>query len=122
MDKLKILIKKPNSKFTCCFYCAIIPFRTYIHLGGIMRKIIMFIFLILSLGTMIAFTASINDLLSFFDFGIFDLDEILYLLENNDLDEILPTLGFVLWGLFQLYGIPLIVFLVSLNGLAIKKN
>ncbi|XFA98320.1 hypothetical protein ACAG96_05440 [Candidatus Izemoplasma sp. B36] len=87
-----------------------------------MRKIIMFIFLILSLGTMIAFTASINDLLSFFDFGVFDLDEILYLFENNDLDEILPTLGFVLWGLFQLYGIPLIVFLVSLNGLAIKKN
>jgi len=87
-----------------------------------MRKIIMFIFFLLSLITLIAFTYAIQDLISFFSLE-FDFNEIASLFRDKaPLDEILPALGVILWGLFQLYGIPLLVFLVSWNGLAIKKN
>lgn len=86
-----------------------------------MRKLIMFVFLLLSLATMIAFTFSLNELFTLFGLGVIDWDDILSLIEDNSIEDILPTLGVVLGGLFQLYGMPLLVFLVSLNGLAIKS-
>ena len=86
-----------------------------------MRKLIMFIFLIISLVTMISFTFSIDYFFSLFGLGSFDINHIISSLDGLTLEEILPSLGIILWGLFQLYGIPSIVFLVSLNGLAIKR-
>jgi len=86
-----------------------------------MKKLIMLIFFLLSLATMIAFSFSINELFSVLGLGSFDLEEIISLFEESPLKDIVPMLGIVLWGLFQLYGIPLIVFLVSLNGLTSKN-
>ena len=86
-----------------------------------MRKLIMFIFFILSLTTMILFTLSLSDLFSFLGLGSFEIEEIITLIQEMPLETIVSALGTVLWGLFQLYGIPLIVFLVSLNGLSKKS-
>lgn len=82
-----------------------------------MKKIIMFLFFLVSLVTIIAFTFSINYFFSLFGLGGFDINDIISSLDNSTLEEIMPALGIILWGLFQLYGIPLVVFLVSLNGL-----
>jgi len=87
-----------------------------------MRKLIMFVFFLLSLVTMIAFTMSVGDLLSMFGLGSFEWSDITAIFENATISEILPALGAILWGLFQLYGIPLAIFLISWNGLATSKN
>lgn len=87
-----------------------------------MRKLIMFIFFILSLIAIIAISMSLNDLMSILNLGSFDIDDVLSLLENSDINEIIQGLGLILYGLFRLYGFPLIVFLVSFNGMAIKKS
>ena len=86
-----------------------------------MKKLIMFVFLLLSLATMIVFTISITQLFETLGLGTFQIDEIIALFQEMTLTEISPVLSIALWGLFQLYGIPLIVFLVSLIGLTSKK-
>jgi len=85
-----------------------------------MRKLIMFIFCLLSLGTMVLLTITISDLFAFLGLGTFELEAIKTLIQESPIEDIISALGLILWGLFQLYGIPLIVFLVSLNGLKIK--
>jgi len=82
-----------------------------------MKKLIMAIFFILSLLALVTITFTIKELFMTLGFGTFDLEEILLLLEDNSLKDVAFVLGILLWGLFQLYGLPLIVFLVSLNGL-----
>jgi hypothetical protein len=90
-------------------------------LGGIeMKKLIMFIFFLLSLATMILLTITISELFTFLGLGTFELEIILEQMQESPIEDVLPSLGLVMWGLFQLYGIPLIVFLVSLNGLTNK--
>lgn len=93
-----------------------------------MRKLIMFIFMMISLITMVVFSFALNELFSFLNelfgflgFGQFDLEVILEQFQESSLGEIFIALSILLFGLFQLYGIPIIVFLVSLNGLASKK-
>jgi len=85
-----------------------------------MKKIIMFIFLLLSLVTMIFFTISISQLFDTLGLGTFEIEAITTLIQEMPSEEIIPVLGLILWGLFQLYGLPLIVFLVSLIGLTSK--
>jgi len=86
-----------------------------------MRKLIMFIFMVLSLAAIVGITMSLSSLLSLLDLGTIDLNDISTLLQNSTITEIMQVLGYLIWGLFQLYGIPIIVFLISLNGLAIKR-
>lgn len=86
-----------------------------------MRKLIMFVFLVLSLFAMIAFTVSLSDLMGLFGLGSVDFNDILDLLQNTPVEEWPSTFGLLLYGLFQLYGIPLAIFLISWNGLATKK-
>ena len=86
-----------------------------------MRKLVMLIFFILSLFTIITFTFFISNLFSFFGLGQFDINEIIAMIQNQSLQDMLPELSAVLWGLFQLYGIPLAIFLISWNGLAMKR-
>jgi hypothetical protein len=88
----------------------------------------MFVFMIISLITMVIFTIALNDLFSFSNelfgflgFAQFDLDFILSQFVESSIEEASIALSILLFGLFQVYGIPLIVFLVSLNGLASKK-
>lgn len=78
----------------------------------------MFIFFVLSLTAMILFTLSLSDLFSFLGLGSFEIEEIVTLIQEMSLETIVSALGTILWGLFQLYGIPLIVFLITLNGLS----
>lgn len=84
--------------------------------------------MIISLITMVIFTIALNDLFSisselfgFLGFAQFDLDFILSQFQESSIEEASIALSILLFGLFQVYGIPLIVFLVSLNGLASKK-
>jgi hypothetical protein len=87
-----------------------------------MRKLIMFIFMIISLVTIILFTISVNSLFMSLGFGAFEWQYILDILQNYTFEELAPVLGVIAWGLFQLYGLPLAVFLICLNGLSIKRN
>ena len=85
-----------------------------------MKKLIMFVFFLLSLATMILLTITISELFTFLGLGAFQLEVILEQIQESPIEDVIPALGLVMWGLFQLYGIPLIVFLVSLNGLTSK--
>jgi hypothetical protein len=86
-----------------------------------MKKLIMLMFLVLSLATMVLFTISLDELFTMLGLGIFQIEELMATFEEMTMSEIVPVLGIVLWGLFQLYGVPLIVFLVSLIGLTNNK-
>jgi hypothetical protein len=85
-----------------------------------MKKFIMFIFFLLSLATMILVTISISELLALLGLCAFQLEVILEQIQESPIEEVFPALGLIMWALFQIYGIPLIVFLVSLNGLTSK--
>jgi hypothetical protein len=86
-----------------------------------MKKFIMLMFLVLSLATMVLFTIALDELFTMLGLGIFQIEELMATFEEMTLSEIAPVLGIALWGLFQLYGVPLIVFLVSLIGLTKNK-
>lgn len=86
-----------------------------------MRKLIMFIFFIISLVTIVALTISIDELISLFGVGSIDFESILELFNEASAKEIIVGVGMLFYVLFQIYGIPLIVFLVSYNGLYSKK-
>lgn len=81
----------------------------------------MYIFLFASLVAIISFTFSISEFFSLLGLGSFDISDIIDSFDGSTFEEIVSTIGILLWGLFQLYGVPLIVFLVSFNGLAIRK-
>lgn len=85
-----------------------------------MRKFIMFLFCLLSLGTMVLITISISELFNLFGLGTFEIEAIISLVQEMPIEELIPALTVVLRGIFELYGIPLVVFLVSLNGLSSK--
>lgn len=87
-----------------------------------MRKLVMLVFMLLSLGTMIGFTVSITDLVAELNLGIFTWESVFEMIKSEPLEDLIPQLGFILWTLFQVYGIPLIVFLVSYNGLMQKTR
>jgi len=86
-----------------------------------MRKLIMFIFMVLSLATIILISMSLNQVASLLGISL-SWDDIMTIIQNVGTEGLTVMLGTVLIGIFQLYGIPLIVFLVSLNGLAIKRK
>lgn len=86
-----------------------------------MRKLIMFVFLVLSLATIIFISLSLNQVAAVLGINL-SLDDILTIIQNVDSEGFTVMLGAVLIGIFQLYGIPLIVFLISLNGLALKRK
>lgn len=87
-----------------------------------MRKLIMFIFFVLSLVAIIGITMSLNDLLSFLNLGSMSLEDIQNLFETSTVEEIIQGLGTIIYTLMQVYGIPVIIFLISLNGMAISKR
>jgi hypothetical protein len=83
-------------------------------------KLINLVFMILSLVVIIAMVATIGNLLDavgmFMDFG-FDLDDLQYLLENSTTEEIMAMIATLGSVLFILFGFPVTIFLVSMNGL-----
>ncbi len=87
-----------------------------------MRKLIMFVFFVLSLVAIIGITMSLNDLLSFLNLGNMSLEDIQNLFETSTVEEIIQELGTIIYTLMQVYGIPIIIFLISLNGMAISKR
>ncbi len=87
-----------------------------------MRKLIMFVFFVLSLVAIIGITMSLNDLLSFLNLGNMSLEDIQNLFETSTVEEIIQELGTIIYTLMQVYGIPIITFLISLNGMAISKR
>ena len=85
----------------------------------------MFFTLILSVLAIIGVTIALNEILNII--GVFfpieenslDLSYIISIF-SSDLNQGISLLGFLAWAILQLYGIPLIVFLVSLHGLTTK--
>jgi len=64
----------------------------------------------------------VNELLDMLGIiGIADFDEIISMIKETPIEVLIPVLSIVLSELFDLYGIPLIIFLVSLNGLTSNK-
>ena len=82
-----------------------------------MRRLIMFIFLILSLLAMIAFTVTLDSV--FIAFGIsFDWNNFVESLKTvNNFRAWMAVFTLILAPFFRVYGIPLIIFLISFNGL-----
>jgi hypothetical protein len=64
----------------------------------------------------------VGDLMSLLNSTSFSWSDLLDLIESTPLEDLIPALSVVLWGLFQIYGFPLIVFLVSFNGLMQKTK
>ena len=87
-----------------------------------MRKLVMLIFMIISLITLAAITFSIGELMSSLNGLPFSFSDLVSMLQSTPIEDLIPTLSLVLWGLFQVYGIPVIVFLVSFNGLMQKTK
>lgn len=56
-----------------------------------MRKLIMFIFMIISLVTIILFTISVNSLFVSLGFGAFEWQYILDILQNYTFEELAPV-------------------------------
>jgi hypothetical protein len=90
-----------------------------------MKKFIMFFTLILSFIAIIGVTLffgrviEIMQILNIFGNFTIDIPTIISLFET-DFEEGLYSIGILTWGVLQIYGIPLIIFLVSLNGLTSK--
>jgi hypothetical protein len=90
-----------------------------------MRKLILSFTLILSFIAMISVTLFFGQLFDIIkNVGLIgnmeiDLETLTALFETN-IEEALYLVGLLLWIIVQLYGIPLIIFLVSLNGLKQK--
>jgi hypothetical protein len=89
-----------------------------------MRKIILLTTLVISIMAMIGITLSISyigEMLSHIFLGGISFDSsVLLELFETDLVTAFSAVGFLLWVILQIYGIPLIIFLVSLNGLTQK--
>lgn len=86
-----------------------------------MRRIVMLVFLVISLVAMVAFSVTIEAL--FTDLGISFADITGLFTSGMEATEILSFLGILLSGLFNIYGIPLIIFLICFNGLMqVKKS
>jgi hypothetical protein len=71
---------------------------------------------------MAAITYSITDLMSLLNSTPFSWADLIGAVQTTPLQDLIPSLSLVLWGLFQIYGMPLIVFLVSFNGLMQKTK
>lgn len=65
-------------------------------------------------------TISINSLFSYLGMNAMDFDTFIDLLFDDFSGQGLHVLAGLLQGIFYLYGMPLIVFIVSLNGLQRK--
>lgn len=78
-----------------------------------MRRIVMFIFLLISLVAIVAFSITIEALLTALGITFADIAGIVSLPFNEMIGEI----GVLMSAFFNIYGVPLIVFLVSFNGL-----
>ena len=90
-----------------------------------MRKLILSITLILSFIAMTSVTLFFGQLFDIIKnvglIGNMDIDlETLTALFETNIEEALYLVGLLSWIVVQLYGIPLIIFLVSLNGLKQK--
>jgi hypothetical protein len=85
----------------------------------------MFFTLILSLLAIIGVSIVLNEIISVFqvigllDSVSFDFSFIISTFET-DFQQGLSLVGILAWGIVQLYGIPLLIFLVSLHGLTAK--
>jgi hypothetical protein len=84
---------------------------------NVMKKIICFLFLLISLIAMICFTVSINQLLTMFGVQFSDLQQMFELFGEVSLKEMMIPLAIFLKASFEIYGFPLVVFLISLIGL-----
>jgi hypothetical protein len=90
-----------------------------------MRKLILSFTLILSFIAMMSVTLFFGQLFDIIkNVGLIgnmeiDLETLTALFETN-IEEALYLVGLLSWIVVQLYGIPLIIFLVSLNGLKQK--
>lgn len=87
-----------------------------------MRRLIMLIFMVISLIAIAAITYSVSDLMSLLYSTPFSWADLIDSIESTPFEDLIPAISIVLWGLFQIYGIPLIVFLVSFNGLMQKTK
>jgi hypothetical protein len=90
-----------------------------------MRKLILSFTLILSFIAMMSVTLFFGQLFDIIKnvglIGNMDIDlETLTALFETNIEEALYLVGLLSWIIVQLYGIPLIIFLVSLNGLKQK--
>ncbi len=89
-----------------------------------MKKTIMLVAMIFSLLAMAGITLAlghIGQLLSSLLFGGIGFDfYVIGELFATDILTAVSAVGVLLWGLVQIYGIPLIIFLVSLQGLTSK--
>lgn len=91
----------------------------YITIGGSkLRRLIMLVFLLISLFAIIAYTMTIESLVSTLGGISIDLNNAINKLKSGlKFKEMMVLSAILLRVFFSIYGIPLIVFLISFNGL-----
>lgn len=80
----------------------------------------MFFTMIISLATIVLFSISLSQLASFLNLDLIDFNQIIESIQESTFEEMVPILSVLLLGFFQIFGFPLAIFLISLNGLASK--
>lgn len=85
------------------------------------KKIIMFFFMILSLVAILSISKSIDLIIGNFVDNFVNFDSVIKVLKEQTFEEMVVTIGMLSHALLEIYGIPVIIFLVSLNGLTNKK-
>ncbi len=88
---------------------------------SVIRRFICFIFMVLSLIAIVGISMIFATIALNFNY-VFDFEAFMNSLGTSSIEDILQTLGYFLFVVFQVYGIPLIIFLISLIGLTVGKK
>ncbi len=111
-----------DKKYIIYYFINVIMYLNYIYItigGSKLRRLIMLVFLLISLFAIIAYTMTIESLVS--TLGGISIDflnnAINKLISGLEFKEMMVLSAILLRVFFSIYGIPLIVFLISFNGL-----
>lgn len=108
-------------KYIIYYFINVIMYLNYIYItigGSKLRRIIMLVFLLISLFAIIAYTMTIESLVSTLGGISIDLNNAINKLKSGlKFKEMMVLSAILLRVFFSIYGIPLIVFLISFNGL-----
>ena len=88
---------------------------------GAIRKLVSFIFFVISLATLIGMTFMLSELLTSFNVSI-TIEEFLAMIGDSTIKEVMYSFSLLMYGIFTILGVPIIVSLLSLIGMTVKSK
>ena len=86
-----------------------------------LRRLISFIFFILSLVTLIGMAIMIGDLLTHFGFSM-TFEDFFELIADSTIKDILYGFALLMYGMLSIMGVPIIILITSSIGLSLNDN